>query len=97
MIRYMIADTFRLATAVLGLGLAFLSGLALMFAPTWHQRGRYVVMLGLAGILTSTALGALGRPMRWEVPVLTALVLAGCAFTLPAILVGLRERRRPEV
>jgi hypothetical protein len=86
-----VADVFRIASVAGGLVLVTVSWAAAALVGSWSQRGRCVVLGGLGALVSSTAIAAIGRPIRWEVPTLTMLVWAGCAFTVPLIVAELRR------
>ena len=87
------ANACRWISAVGGVILFGLSGYATVLSRLWDQRIRYLVMAGLAGLVTSTGIGALGRPFRWEIPALSTLVLLGAGATLVFIVRETRGRR----
>jgi hypothetical protein len=89
-----IGDVFRWISAVAGLVLVSLSWGAIVLSPSWHQRVRLFVAGGLAGLVATTALGALGREARWETYALTGLVVVGIAGTVPLIVCQLRDLAR---
>ncbi len=86
-------DVSRFVNMALALALVVAGAYAVVLSKTPDQRLRFVTLTGFGALITSTGVGALGNPWRWEISALTILVALGLAGTLIFVRRELRARR----
>lgn len=81
-----VGDLVRLSLAVLGFVLAVTCGGGVVYAPSWDQRLRFIVLLGYAAIIAGGQLDTLGTPPTWRtwalLPVTVLAVISTSAFLI---------------
>jgi hypothetical protein len=86
----MTADVLRYALAVLGLVLAVSSAGGGVYAATWDQGIRFLVMFGYSAITISGQLDNLGNPATWRTWALMPITLLAIISTMVFLI---REKR----
>jgi hypothetical protein len=87
------ADAVRLTLAGLALVLGAACGASAVFAPTWDQRGRFLVVLGYASIIVGGQLDTLGMPPTWRTWALGVVTAAAVISTLAFLIRHVRATR----